>query len=87
MKNDGSASSLPSINRSKHKDKSRGKIKISERLNHKKSFTKVSPNKVENSRECLNVFEEDNFAEGNHKTHDNFINDSSMDLRGSFEEF
>ena len=73
------------MNRSKHKDKK--KVKISERLNLKKSYTKLTPNKSggeNNPRECLNIFEEDDFEE--HRGPETTGNDTSMDLRGSFEE-
>ena len=58
LKNEHSASSLTSVNRSRHKDKK--KVKISERLNLKKSSTKLTPSRLDNSsRHCLNIFEED----------------------------
>lgn len=69
MKNDGSASSLTSNSKSRNKYREKGeKVKISERINLKKSSTKLSGNnakqqKYENNnhteRECLNIFEED----------------------------
>lgn len=52
LKNDNSATSLTSANLSRHKD--RKKVKLSERINLKKSST---PNKMDTSaRECLDVF-------------------------------
>ena len=45
LKNNGSSSSLTSNNKSKNKNKE--KVKISERLNLKRSYTKLSSNKVQ----------------------------------------
>ena len=91
LKNDHSASSLTSINKSKYSQqpKDKKKVKISERINLKKSSTNTKPNtsKIDNSsRQCLNIFEEDDFPMENSKTTENVLNDMSMDLRGSFEE-
>ena len=60
LKNDHSASSLTSIHKSKHsQNKDRKKVKLSERLNLKKSSTNTKQNTSKldtSSRQCLNIF-------------------------------
>ena len=88
----GSSSSLASNNTRRHKNKE--KVKISERLNLKRSYTKLSANKINLGKdkepgECLNIFEDDDFADitsGGGRCDLSANNDTAMDLRGSFEE-
>lgn len=86
MKNDGSASSLTSNNKSRGKNKQ--KVRITECINLKRSHTKMSSNKqISKHKECLDIFDEEEDFNNNKGTEQSSIlknSDASMDLRGSF---